>query len=155
MSIPTFFRGDMPDLWISLSATDVLGLIGGTSLVQDAHGVGGQVTLRNVSSLAEVPVPVVAWGSSGRDLGGRVSLGLLVAGGYEIVGQVMSMAGSLLDLGLEFQLVDGPAPLNGTVVLPASGALAGAVLRPGTSVGFVPPGPAVVTFTPPTTSLEF
>ena len=155
MSIPTFFRGTMPDLWLSLSATNVLGLIGGTSLVQDAHGVGGQVTLRNTDSLAEVPVPVAAWGSSGMDLAGRVSLGLLAAGGYEIVGQVMGADGSLLDLDLAFLLVDGPAPLNGTVVIQPAGEAIGASLQSGTAVGFVPPGPASVSFLPLTTSLEF
>lgn len=153
MSDPVFFRGSLPDLWIGLATSVPLGLIGGVDVVQDPFGVPGVVSLLHVPSGARVPVPVVPWGSEGRNLGGRVALAQLPAGAFRIQGRMADPLGVVVDFDMGFVLLDGPAPENNGVFLSSVGV--NGILRPGLSVAFPGGSQSAVAFPPVTRSVRF
>ena len=168
MSLPTFFRGSLPDLWVSLAPDAVLSPFVGGWLVQDPFGVGNYVSLLRVSSGNRVPVRMVTWGDgeAGTNFGGSAAMSLLAAGEYSIQGSVRDESGNLTAFALGFVLVDGAAPENGMrVVLPGASSVPGAsfplpgpvivaMLRPGARATF-PDLTPLVAFSSPTTNLEF
>lgn len=154
MSLPTFFRGSLPDLWIGLEASEALGLVDGIHAVQDPSGVGGQLALQCVSTGTATSVPMASWGPSGATLGGRVPLAGLLAGEYQIRGRVVGAStGSPADFSLGFILADGPAPQNGAVDVPADAPGAPDLpldALPPAVVAIPPAGPTDVPFLAPT-----
>lgn len=165
MSIPTFYRGSASTLWIGLAASEALGLVGGVSRVTDFFGAPDRISLLLASGV-RVSVPVSVQGSAGADLGGHVSMVLLVDGEIRIQGHVVDLFGNETVLNLPFVLATGDAPLNGAVTVaqsapdkslafPAPGNAALVVLRPGTALVFGSERQALVPFLPVTPSVRF
>lgn len=166
MTLPTFFRGTLPDLWIGLSFSEALFGGGSATSVKDTLGVSGQVSLVCVATGVPIAVPMAAWEGSGADLGGKTPLAPLVGGEYHIRGSVLNSHGDVSTIDLGFLLVDGPAPENGTTaILPdgqplpsvgvaSTGPLSLSFLRSGLSVAFPAPSAPTLVFPPSTMTTE-
>lgn len=112
----TVYRGDMTVLWVTLQASEELGLLS-SDYVQDYFGNDGQVTLHHIDSAADFPVVMVDVPLTTPEIPhdvftGSYSLALLQDGDYEIRGRVRDIAGNYTILN------SVQVPLGGETVQP-------------------------------------